>query len=101
MVRSAVPMTFMVGMGQRKRVQDKCPPNSCSVYFLLVFRECPILWQETASTVLSALMDSEFGFVFSDPVDPIRLNLPDYHEASPLSYPGCTMSGSSGGVLVF
>jgi len=39
-------------------------------------------------------MDSEYGFVFSNPVDPVRLNLPDYHQASPLSFSGYSWSGS-------
>lgn len=38
--------------------------------------------QQAASIVLSKLRESQFGWVFNDPVDPVHLKLPDYFEAS-------------------
>lgn len=38
--------------------------------------------QAAAGAVLSKLRESQFGWVFNDPVDPVHLNLPDYFEAS-------------------
>ncbi|CAN0111829.1 unnamed protein product, partial [Ectocarpus fasciculatus] len=36
--------------------------------------------QAAAGVVLTKLRDSQFGWVFNDPVDPVHLNLPDYFE---------------------
>ncbi|CAM9524872.1 unnamed protein product, partial [Hapterophycus canaliculatus] len=36
--------------------------------------------QAAAGAVLTKLRESQFGWVFNDPVDPIHLNLPDYFE---------------------
>lgn len=36
--------------------------------------------QAAASAVLTKLRESQFGWVFNDPVDPVHLNLPDYFE---------------------
>lgn len=36
--------------------------------------------QGAAGAVLTKLRESQFGWVFNDPVDPVHLNLPDYFE---------------------
>lgn len=38
------------------------------------------LRQTAAGAVLTKLRESQFGWVFNDPVDPVHLNLPDYFE---------------------
>lgn len=38
--------------------------------------------QQAAGVVLTKLRESQFGWVFNDPVDPVHLKLPDYFEVS-------------------
>lgn len=41
---------------------------------------CLFVFQGAAGAVLTKLRESQFGWVFNDPVDPVHLNLPDYFE---------------------
>ena len=52
---------------------------SCFVYCVFYF-VCFARFQGAAGAVLTKLRESQFGWVFNDPVDPVHLNLPDYFE---------------------
>lgn len=59
------------------------PPYSLS--------RCVVSGQAAAGAVLTKLRDSQFGWVFNDPVDPVHLNLPDYFEASRCLFLSCPL----------
>ena len=54
-----------------------CPRVLCVSYFFCL--------QGAAGAVLTKLRESQFGWVFNDPVDPVHLNLPDYFEVKKLA----------------
>lgn len=51
-----------------------------------------LLIQAAAGAVLKKLRESQFGWVFNDPVDPVHLNLPDYFEASNFNVTSLSLS---------